>query len=225
MITITNTITIAFITIINIAITIISISAGPNAHTYVYNHGEASSWFCSNSWIGYFVSPLSNSRPFLQNLRLQLSTPSLWGIMGYCLGGHAKDKYQTMILTDIIILATLHHLPPVSCLQVSGSEYSASLLIEHPGANIYALCQVRLGVSYLLRVYGRGCLPVFLRVSWEHAEKHTVKQAGSEQSDDIGRILCSMVGSVLQNVLVDVCTRKCMYHMANIFAYAEYVLN
>jgi hypothetical protein len=56
--------------------------------------------------------------------------------MEYCLGGHAKEKYQTMILTDIIISATLYHLPLLSGLQVSGTGYSASLLIKHRGANI-----------------------------------------------------------------------------------------
>jgi len=75
MITITNTIAIDFITITNIAIAIISISPGPNAHPYAHNLGEAGSRFSSNIRIGYIVSSSSISVHFLQNFRLQLSTP------------------------------------------------------------------------------------------------------------------------------------------------------
>jgi hypothetical protein len=70
MITITDTITIAIITI-----AIITISPGSNAHTYAHNPWEASSRFRWKILVGDLLSPRSNCLPFLQTLRLQLSTP------------------------------------------------------------------------------------------------------------------------------------------------------
>jgi len=70
MITITDTITIAIITIV-----IITISPGPNTHTYIHNRWEEGSRFRWKIRVGDLLSPRSNCLPFLQNLRLQLSTP------------------------------------------------------------------------------------------------------------------------------------------------------
>ena len=146
MIIITDTITIAVITIAIIAIAIITIaiitiSPGPNAHTYAHTPWEASSTFSWKIWVGDLLSPRSNCLPFLQNLRLQLSTPWLWGIVRFRLSGRAKDEIQTMIETDVRLSASGHmpqgthqillstcHLPQASqCLasashQVSGSS-------------------------------------------------------------------------------------------------------
>jgi len=63
---------------------------------------------------GDLLSPRSNCLRFLQNLRLQLSTPWPWGIVRSCRSGRAKDKVQTMISTDIMISANLHRLPPAT---------------------------------------------------------------------------------------------------------------
>jgi hypothetical protein len=71
MITITNTITSAIV----IAIVIIFISLRPNAHTYAHNRWEAGTRFRWKIWVGDLLSPRSNCPPFLQNLKLQLSTP------------------------------------------------------------------------------------------------------------------------------------------------------
>jgi len=130
MITITDTITIAVITIAIITIAIITIAIiiipGPNAHTYAHNLWEASSWFRWKIWVRDLLSPRSNCLPFLQNSRLQLWTPWSWGIVRFHLGGHANDKIRTMILNDVIILATIcrppsvtHHTPHAACRTLS----------------------------------------------------------------------------------------------------------
>ena len=100
-----------------IAITI-AIIPRPNVHTYAHNRWEAGSRLCWKIWVGDLLSPRSNYLPFLQNRRLQLSTPWPWGIMRSRPGGCAKDKVQTMISTDIKISAGRHpppatrHIPP-----------------------------------------------------------------------------------------------------------------
>jgi hypothetical protein len=82
MITITITITIANITIVNITIAniaiafiTIAISPGPNGHTYTQNRWSARSRSRWKICVGDLLSPRSNCLPFLQHLRLQLSTP------------------------------------------------------------------------------------------------------------------------------------------------------
>jgi hypothetical protein len=75
MITITNTITIAIAIAIAIAAAIITISPRLNAHTYARNRWDAGSRFRWKIGVGDLLSPSSNCLPFLQNLRLQLSTP------------------------------------------------------------------------------------------------------------------------------------------------------
>jgi len=121
MITITDAITIAIITIA-ITIAIITISPGPSVPTYADNPWEASSRFHWKILVGDLLSPRFNCLPFLQNLGLQLSTPCLWGIVRFRLGGRAKDKVQTMISTDLMISATVHrpssvthHMPHATC--------------------------------------------------------------------------------------------------------------
>jgi len=176
MITITNTMMIAIdIGIaITIAIAIISISPRPNAHTYAHNRFEVGSRFRWKIWVGDLLSPSSNCLPFLRNLRLQLSIPWRSDIVRSCHGGHAKDKVQTMILTDVMITANIcclrpatrytphatccppnsaYQTPPGSCLPVPSICNSASLWIKYTGANMGAYSQVRLAVSCLLRVY------------------------------------------------------------------------
>ena len=119
MITITNTITIAIITIAIISIAIVTIptiSPGPNVHTYTLNPWKAGSIFPWTIWVGNLPSPRSNGLPFLQYLMLQLSTPWPWGIQRSRHSGHAEDKVQTIILTDVISSATpTHHVPPSTC--------------------------------------------------------------------------------------------------------------
>jgi len=108
------TITMAIITMAIITMAIITISPGPNAHTYAQNLWEAGSWFHRKIWVGDLLSPRSNCLPFLQYLRLQLSTPWPWGIVRSCRGGRAKDKVQTTISTDVMILANIRRLPPAT---------------------------------------------------------------------------------------------------------------
>jgi hypothetical protein len=43
-----------------------------------------------------------------------LSAPWSWGIMRFLLGGHTKDKIQTMISTDVMISAA-HYPLPATC--------------------------------------------------------------------------------------------------------------
>ena len=133
MITIANTIT--------IAVAIFPISPRPNADTHTHNQWQADTRFRWKIWVGNLLSPRSNCLPFLWNLRLQLSTPWVWGILRYCHGGCTKDKVQTMISTDVMISATIHcppcathHTPHASHLPVPGLYNSASLRIEHAGA-------------------------------------------------------------------------------------------
>jgi len=156
--------------------TIITISPGPNAHTYAQNRRETGCRFRCENWVGDLLSPRSKCLTFLQNLRLQLSTQWPWGDVRSCHGGRAKDKVQTTISTDVIISAnirrllsatatryTLHaachppntacQMPPASCLPVPGVCNSASLWIEHAGAYMGAYSQTSLGVSCCLRVY------------------------------------------------------------------------
>jgi len=121
-ITITNTIAIA------IAIAIISISPRLNAHTYAQNWWEAGTRFRWKIWVGDLLTPRSNCPPFLQNLRLQLSTPWPWGLVRSGHGGYAKDKVQTMISTDVMISATTcrqspttGHQPPATSLTPPGA--------------------------------------------------------------------------------------------------------
>jgi len=126
MITITDAI---IITIIIIAIITIAISPGLNAHTYAHNRWEAGSRYRWKIWVWDLLSPRSNCLPFLQNLRLQLSTPWSWGIVRFRLGGCAKDKIQTMIYTNVMILAAQHPLP-ATCLTPPGAwhlEHNKSL--------------------------------------------------------------------------------------------------
>jgi len=115
MITITNTINIT-ITII-IAIAIISISLRPNVHTYGHNQWEAGIRFYWKIWIGDLLSPRLDCLLLLRNQRLQLSTPWQWGIMRPCRSGHATDKIQTMISTNIMIRPpyAAHNLPHTKC--------------------------------------------------------------------------------------------------------------
>jgi len=129
MVTITDTftiavITIAIITIAIITITILSISSSPNGHTYAHNSWEASSRFRWNIWVGDLLSPRSNCLPFLQNQRLQLSTPGSWGIIRFRLSERAKHLIQTMVSTDVMNLAAAtRHPPPATRLLPPASRY------------------------------------------------------------------------------------------------------
>ena len=90
-----------------------SSASAPNAHAYTYNRWEMRSWFRWEIWVGDLLSPRSNCLPLLQNLRLQVSTPWLWGIVRFRYGGRAKDMIQTMILTDVMISAAHPPLPAI----------------------------------------------------------------------------------------------------------------
>ena len=54
---------------------IITISPGLTAHTYTHNWCAAGCIFHQKILAGDLLSPRSNFLPFLQNLKLQLSTP------------------------------------------------------------------------------------------------------------------------------------------------------
>jgi hypothetical protein len=68
-------ITIAIITIAIRTIVIIAISPGLNANTYAHNQWDADSRFRWKILVQDLLSPRSNCLSFLQNRRLQLSTP------------------------------------------------------------------------------------------------------------------------------------------------------
>ena len=119
--------------------------------------------------VGDLLSPRFNYLPFLQNVRLQLSTPGPWGIVRSCRGGFVKIQIETIILTDVMISATATYLlVPAGC-------NPASLWIEHLGAYIGAYSQVRSAVTWLWRVYLGACVGVFC----ERLSESTVKQTGS----------------------------------------------
>jgi len=190
MVTITDTIAIAIITIAIVTIAI-TISPTPNAHTYTHNRREAGTRLCWKIWVRDLLSPRSNWLPFLQSIRLELSTPWPWGIVRCRHGGRAIDMVQTMISTNIIISATAICFPPPATRHpVPGACNSAGLWIEHPGADMGAYSQVRLRVSCLWRVYLGLCSGVSLRASWELTWERTVKQAGSVSSSAIRSVLC-----------------------------------
>jgi len=172
-----------------------------NEHTYTHNQWEASNRFYWKVWVGDLLSPRCSCLPFLQNPRLQLSTPWPTGMVRSHHSGHTKIKVQTMILTNVMILVTAtclpplasHLLPPASHLPVPSSCNLPSLWIEYAGANIWVYSQVRLGVTCLLRVY--------LAASWECTWERTVKQAGRVSSSAIGTVLESMLWRLIESVL------------------------
>ena len=139
MTTITNTISIAVITIAIIAIITIAIfiiSPRPNTHTFAHNLWETGSRFRWKIWVGDLFSPRSNCVPFLQNPRLQLSTPWPWGIVRSGPSGSAEAKVQTMISTDARISATICcppplptacHLPPCSRCSVHATQHVSEI--------------------------------------------------------------------------------------------------
>jgi len=194
MITTTNTITIAIITI-----AIIIISPGQNTHTYPHNRWEAGTRFRRKVWVGDLLSPRSNCLPFLQNLRLPLSTPWPWDIMQYRRGG--REKYDSDYDIDQCHDVDHRHLPHATRLPVASPCNSARLWIEHPGAYMGVYSQVILGVSCLLTVYLGACSGVYLRASWELTWERTVKQARSAPLSAIRSIFESTLGRVLENVL------------------------
>jgi len=111
-----SSLTTTTLTTITITITIITISPGPNAYTYAHNRWEAGCRFHWKIGDGDLLSPRFNCLPFLQNLRLQLSTPWQRDIVRSCRGGRAKDKVQTMISTDVWFwpLYPACHTPPAT---------------------------------------------------------------------------------------------------------------
>jgi len=137
MITITNTIT-------NITIAIITISPGPNVHTDAPQSIGSGQQIPLENVSRRSVLPRSNCLPFLQNLRLQLSTPLPRGIVRSRCGGRAKDKVQTTISTDVMISATIRHplpatrhLPHASrCLAPATQQVSGSSTPEHTWEHI-----------------------------------------------------------------------------------------
>jgi len=190
MITITDTITITIITI-----AIVTISPGWNLHTYIRNGWEASSRVRCKIQVGDLFSTRFNCLPFLQNLRLQLSTPRPWGIVRSRRSGRAKIRFRLWYRPPSWFQ------PPPTRLLVPGPCNSAILWIEHPGAYLGTYSQVRMEVSCLLRVYLRACSGVCLRASWELSWEHTVEQARSAPSSAIVRVLESMPESMLQSFL------------------------
>jgi len=171
-----GTITITIITITITTIARITIRTGPNAYAGTQNRWETGCWLHWDYWVGDWLSPWSNCLPSLQNVRMQLSTPWLRGIMRFYHGGLTNDMIHTTMFANIMISAnicclpptiqhtpptacilpdTARHPPPASCLPLSGVCNSASLWIEHAGASMGAYSQVSLGVSCHLRVYLR----------------------------------------------------------------------
>jgi len=186
MITITDAITIAIITN-----GIITISPGRNVLTYTHNRWEAGSRSHWKIWVRDLLSPRPNCLPFLQNPRLQLSTPWPRGIVRPHRGGRAENKVETMISTDVMISATQYHQPPATRHPPPATRYLppgawrlplSKSLDRALGAYMGAYSQVRLGVSCLLRVYLGACSGVCLSASWEHLES----LFGSVQSSTVG---------------------------------------
>jgi hypothetical protein len=172
------------------------------------NRWEARSWFRSKISVGNLPSPSPNCLPFLQNGRLQFSTPWPWGIMRSHRHGEVKDNVQAMRLSDILIsAATFGHLPassgltsPTNRLLVPGTWNRAPLSIKHPGAYMGTYSQLRLRVSCLWRVWWRVCTGVYWRASLEITLEHIVKQDGSVASSAIGSVFECVLGSVLESV-------------------------
>jgi len=106
-------ITIAIITIAIITIAIITISPEWE-NTYIDNWWDGSILLHWKIWIGALLSPRSNCLHFLENLWLQLSTPWLWDMVRSCHSWCAKHTVLTMILTEVMTLATIHCLPPTA---------------------------------------------------------------------------------------------------------------
>jgi len=223
MITIANTITIAIA--IAVAIAIFPVSPGPNAGSYTYKRWEVETRFCMKIWVGDLLSPRSNCLPFLRNLRLQWSTPWVWGILRSYRGGRAKDKVQTMILADVMISANTRrlpsatcHMPPAkhcppyaTCLTPPGAwllQLRRSLdrafrsvhgsILSSENASVFRLESV-LGSNS--EVYLGAYSEVFLGVSWELTWECIVKQAESVPSSAIGSVLESMLKSAIESVL------------------------
>jgi len=126
----------------------------PKAHAYTHNLWEASSGFCYKIQVGDLLSPRSNCLPFLQNIGLQLSTPWSWDIVRFNLGGRAKNEFQTMILTDVMIWAARHPLP-AACQMPHATPHCQphSTRLTPPGAR-------RLQLNKSL---DRACRSIFVR--------------------------------------------------------------
>jgi len=124
-----------------------------HTHTPKFD-GKLAAHSAEKNWVTDLHSPRSHCLPSLQGRMLQLSTPWQWDIVRSCHSGRAEGMVQTMILTDVMILATIHcpppathHLPHAPCrppntarltpsaslFLVPGVCNSASLWIEHAG--------------------------------------------------------------------------------------------
>jgi hypothetical protein len=123
-------------------------------HTYTHNWWAAGSRFHQKIWVCDLLSPRSNFLTFLQNLKMQLSTPWPGHIVRSRCSGCNRYTVHTKLSTDIMILATIFHPPPTptTCLLVPGWCNSCCLFMKRPEAYMGVYSQVRLGVSCILRV-------------------------------------------------------------------------
>jgi len=143
MITITDTvsiviitiaiITIAIITIAIITIAIITINPRRNMHTYTKTWCVAVRRFSWTIRIGVLLSPTSNFPLLLWKQRLRLSMAPPWGVVQRHHGGSAKNTFQTIILTDVMIFATpTCRLPPATrCMAPVTQHISGSSFMKH----------------------------------------------------------------------------------------------
>ena len=191
-ITIINTIAIT----IAIAIAIISISPRPNVHTCAHNWWEEDTRFRCKIWVGDMLTPRWNCLPLLRDLRLQLSTPWSWGIVRSCHGGRAKDKIEPMILTDLMISATIrrlpsatHHMPHAARQTLPTIHHlpSASRCLASATQEFSGLFMQECTLEYIVK-WDCECLP-----SWEC----TCEWLGGV----LGCVLGGVLGSVLRAYL------------------------
>jgi len=172
-----------------IAIAIFPISLGPNAHTYAHNRWEVGTRFRWKIGVGDLLPPRSNCLPFLRNLRLQLSAPWPWSILRSCCGGHDKDKIQAMVLSDVMILATIfrppsatHHMPHAArqpLHNICHLRHASQLLAPATNASRCLRSATQQGFRSSMRErtlehigkWDWECLP-----SWEHSWERIVKQ-------------------------------------------------
>ena len=123
MITVTNSITMAIITI----------RLRTNVHTYPHNWKAVDRRLCWKIWVRDLLSSRANWLPFPQNLTFQLSTRWLWGIVRCGRGEGGINMIQTTISTAVMMLATIFSLQP-TLYHLTATNYYLSPALHHPVA-------------------------------------------------------------------------------------------
>jgi len=140
---------------ITITITKMNVSPGPSVDTYAEHWYHAGWRLHCEHWVADLLFLSFACLSFLQNLRLQFSTPWPWGIMRSCCNSSTEDKVQTTISTDVMILANTlcllhatphllyagHHPPYITSLTPPGASNWASLWNTNAGAYMGAIVE------------------------------------------------------------------------------------